>query len=103
MGGAEAPSFLPMSNFIYIPAEGERPGKWLNLAVLLKVVEHSDGALTIWNQADEEVGQFQNRQAAVLRLHLQGRAMSHQMSPELPAIPAAAQLESRLERRGVIQ
>ena len=96
-----------LPNFIYIPAEGQKKAFWLNLSLVSKINEYPEGRLTLYGVAAVPLD-LEGHQAEVLRLHLQGRAMSHRPEPELPAIPrsaipAAEQLEARLERRGVIQ
>lgn len=89
-----------LPNFVYLPAEGENRALWLNLSNVALITESATGGLSVIanDDADDFLCYLTGQQARHLRAALAG-----QVCPQLPAIPAAEQLEARLERRGVIQ
>ena len=88
-----------LPNFVYLPPEGEKKGRFLNLSLVTDIEEiELKNRFVLWGSCGEEIATISGEQARHLRA-----ALALQTRPELPPIPAAQLLESRLERRGVIQ
>lgn len=93
------------ADFVYLPQEGDKPAKWINLGQILEVEDVPNNGLFLWHIASVFSGDsheefptpfeiITGEQAAVLRRHLSGRHLSHRSAFE--------NLESRLEARGSI-
>lgn len=95
-------------HLIYIPAEGDKKAFWLNLSATTKILEEPDGGLVVYWVNCVPLS-LTGKRAAVLRLHLTGRLLSHRPEPELPRIPdpmivppAVTEFEEKLSARGTV-
>lgn len=83
------------TQFLYIPADGDKKALWLNLSHSTKIAEEPDGSLTLFWLNCVPLS-LNGKRAETLRAALSPAPKL----PQLPKLDAAESFNARIERRG---